>query len=169
MDEASPSQTAHTGAIDSRGAFVAALHQALETALTQRARRMLWVDRDFADWPLDDEAWLQRLGDWLHLPQRRLLLLADGFEDLRQRRPRFVANYRLWSHAIAAYSPASDDTADLPSLLLAEGAVLVQLLDRNHWRGWSSSEPATLRLWSERVDALLQRSEPAFPATTLGL
>lgn len=169
MDEASRSRTAPTGAIDSRGSFVAALHQALDTAAAQRARRMVWVDRDFADWPLDDAPWLQRLGDWLRLPQRRLLLLAAGYDDLQRRRPRFIANYKLWSHAIDAYRPAPEDAAELPSLLLAESTVVVQLLDSSHWRGWSSTEPSTLQSWSERVEALLQRSEPAFPATTLGL
>lgn len=169
MQEPLQPQPAPDGAIDSRGAFETSLHEALATAWSQRARRMVWVDPDFAAWPLDDAAWLQRLGEWLRLPQRRLLLLADDFEGLRQRCPRFVALYPLWSHAIAAHSPLPEDAVELPSLLLADSTVLVQLLDKDHWRGWSSFEPAALRLCQERVDALLQRSEPAFAATTLGL
>ena len=82
---------------------------------------------------------------------------------------RFVAGYRLWTHAITACSPLPEDAVELPSLLLADGAALVQLLDKEHWRGWSSNEPALLRLGQERIDALLQRSQPAFAATTLGL
>ncbi|HMO48613.1 MAG TPA: hypothetical protein PKB14_21625 [Rubrivivax sp.] len=163
------SQAAPAGAIDSRGAFAASLHEALAAALARRARRMVWVDPDFSGWPLDDAAWLQRLGEWLRLPQRRLLLLASDFDGLRQRCPRFVAGYRLWSHAIAASSPLPEDAVELPSLLLAEGTVLVQLLDKSLWRGWSSSEPAALRSCQERVDALQQRAAPAFPVTTLGL
>jgi hypothetical protein len=57
----------------------------------------------------------------------------------------------------------------LPCLLLADRTLLVQLLDKTHWRGWASNEPASLRAWQERTDALLQRSAPAFAATTLGL
>ena len=38
---------------------------------------------------------LQRLTDWLRLPQRQLVLLANDYEDLRRRRARFVASYRL--------------------------------------------------------------------------
>lgn len=156
-------------AIDSRSAFSGAVQQAVELALERRTRRMLWADSDFADWPLDDPALLQRLTDWLRLPQRQLVLLASDYDDLRRRRARFVACYRLWSHAISAYGPAEDDVAQLPCLLLAERTVLVQLLDKTHWRGWSSTEAASLQAWQERSDALLQRATPALAVTTLGL
>ncbi len=156
-------------AITTRSGFVAAVQQALEQALAQRARRMLWADADFADWPLNDALLLQRLVDWLRLPQRQLLLLAVDYEGLRQRHARFTALYGLWSHAIAARTPAQDEAAQLPCLLLAERTVAVHLIDKAHWRGWVGTEPATLRLWQERTDALLQRSEAALPVTTLGL
>jgi hypothetical protein len=155
--------------IDSRSGFIAAVHEALDRALAQRARRMLWADSDFAEWPLDDPALLQRLTDWLRLPQRQLVLLASDYELLRRRHARFVACYRMWSHVIAAFAPAEDDVAQLPCLLLADRTVLVQLLDKDHWRGWSSAEPASLRLAREQTEALLQRSESAFAVTTLGL
>jgi len=156
-------------AITTRSDFVAAVHEALDLALARRARRLLWADADFADWPLDDAALLQRLLDWLRLPQRQLLLLATDYEDLRRRCSRFTALYGLWSHAIAARAPAEDEAAQLPCLLLAERTVAVHLMDKAHWRGWIGTEAATLRLWQERTDALLQRSEAAFPVTTLGL
>jgi hypothetical protein len=156
-------------AIDSRSAFVNAVHEAVDLALARRARRMLWADSDFADWPLDDPALLQRLTDWLRLPQRQLVLLASDYEDLRRRRARFVACFRLWSHVISAHSPAEDDVAQLPCLLLADRTVLVQLLDKSHWRGWTSIEPTSLRAWQEHTDAVLQRSESTFAVTTLGL
>jgi hypothetical protein len=155
--------------IDSRSGFVAAVHEALVQALARRARRMLWADSDFADWPLDDPALLPRLTDWLRLPQRQLILLASDYELLRRRRARFVATYRMWSHAIASFAPAEDDVAQLPCLMLADRTVLVQLLDKVHWRGWTSTEPSSLRLAREQTDALLQRSESAFAVTTLGL
>jgi len=158
-----------TRAIDSRSAFVAAVHEGVQQALQRRARRMLWCDRDFADWPLDDPDLLQELSDWLRLPQRQLLMLASDYEVLRRQRARFVAWYRLWSHAVSAQAPAADDVGELPCLLLADRTLLVQLQDKTHWRGWSSSEPAALQACRERTDALLQRAEPAFPVTTLGL
>lgn len=154
--------------IDSRSGFIAAVHEALDQALAQRARRMLWADCDFADWPLDDAQVLQRLTGWLRLPQRQLILLASHYRPLGCR-ARFVACHRLWSHAIAAYSPAEEDLAQLPCLLLADGHVLVRVLDKTRWRGWVSSDPPMLRRVAEQTDALLQRSVPAFAVTTLGL
>jgi hypothetical protein len=157
------------GPIDSRAAFVAAVHRAVAQALACGARRMVWVDADLVDWPVDDEALLQSLSQWLRLPQRRLLLLAQDYDAVARRHPRFVAWYRLWSHAVAAFSPASDATITLPCALLADDAVLVHLLEPQRWHGWSAGEPATLRQWRDRLDALLQQSVPAFPVTTLGL
>jgi hypothetical protein len=163
-DDARPGRRA----IDSRSDFVTALHEAIEQALARRARLMAWVDADFADWPLDDPALLQRLSDWLRLPGRRLQLLAADYEGAR-RHARFMACYRLWSHAISAHGPAQDDAAALPCLLLADDTCLVQLPDKARWRGWATTEPPELRAWRERTDALLQRSAPAFAVTTLGL
>jgi hypothetical protein len=155
-------------AIGSRAAFVAALQESLSDALTRGARSMFWVDSDFADWPLDDAQWLQQLADWLRLPQRRLVLLAAEPEALRLR-SHFMACYGLWTHAIGVQAPAPEDLPGLPRLLLAERTVGLQVQDKRHWRGELSVEPATLRQWRERVDALLQRSEPALPFTILGL
>jgi len=155
--------------IESRGEFLAALHDAVDRAVTRGARRMVWVDADFAEWPLEDPALLQRLTDWLRLPQRQLVLLAADYGDMRRRRARFVAWYRLWSHAINAYGPSPDDVAELPCVLWAERAALVFLLDPLRWRGWAVSDALAQRQWRDRIDAILQRSQPAFPATTLGL
>jgi hypothetical protein len=140
-----------------------------QTGPTATAPHLDSTDADLSDWPLDDPALLQRLVDWLRLPQRQLRLLAADYEGLRRRCPRFTALYGLWSHAIAARTPAEDELGPLPCLLLAEHAVAVHLMDKAHWRGWVDTQPTTLRLWRERTDALLQRSQGAFPVNTLGL
>ena len=49
-----------------------------------------------------------------------------------------------------------------PACCWPSARVLVQMLDKIHWRGWVSTEPASLRLARERTDALLQRSSAAF-------
>lgn len=156
-------------AIATRGEFVAAVLRAVDCAIERGSRRMLWVDGDFAEWPLDDPALLDALSNWLRLPQRQLVLLARDFEDIRRKRARFVAWHRAWSHAISAFSPAEADAKDLPCLLLVEGAAWVQLLDAAQWRGRLSFDAAQERLWRDKLDAVLQRSEPAMTATTLGL
>jgi hypothetical protein len=156
-------------AIDTRREFIAALRGSVQLAVAQRARRMLWADHDFADWPLDDPTLLEAMTQWLRLPGRHLVLLAHNFDGVSRRCPRFVAWYRVWSHGVSAFSPQPSDAAELRCLLLVEGKAAVQLVDKERWRGWISIDPQEVNQLRDSIDALLQRSDPAFPATTLGL
>lgn len=155
--------------IASHGEFVAAVHDTVARARHHGVRRMVWADTDFADWPLDDVLLWPKLLEWLKLPQRRLVLLANDYGQLAHRCPRFVAGYRSWSHAIQAFSPDPGDVGQLPSLLVAEGAAVVRLTDRQHWRGRASCDAAESRASLDQLDVLLQRSSPTFAVTTLGL
>jgi hypothetical protein len=156
--------------IGSRAEFVAALHWALQTSVALRARRIVWVDRNFAEWPLDDAELHDTLAAWLRLPQRRLVLLAGQYDELPSRHPRFTAWRRLWAHAIETWSPSDVLAADdLPTLALDDSAVCVHLVDMLHWRGRAVLDAREARRWRDRIDALLQHSSPAFPANALGL
>ncbi len=155
--------------IESRADFVAAVHDTVSLALAGATRRMVWLDADFAEWPLNEPALLQALTNWVRLPQRQLVLLAADYDDLRRRHARFTAWVRLWSHVVTSFSPSWDEVAELPCVLLAEGAGLVHLLDPVQWRGWATADVFQQHEWRERIDAFLQRSTPAFPVTTLGL
>ena len=155
--------------IGSRAEFVAALHAALAQALQRRARSMVWVDADFAGWPLDDPAWLRTLTEWIRLPARQLVLVGHSFDHVVRRRSRFNTWHRLWSHAVFGCVPQEGVDDELPCLLVVQGGPTVRLVDAERWRGHSEADPAVARLWGERVDALLQRCVPALPATTLGL
>lgn len=154
--------------ITSRVEFGAAVRWGLETAIARGARRVWCTDPHFADWPLDEPALLDPLTVWLRLPQRRLVLLAEDYDELPRRHPRFVAWRRSWTHAIDTWSPSEAPT-ELPTLLVDDGPVVVMLADRVHWRGRAALDPREARLCRERTDAVLQRSEPAFPANQLGL
>ena len=55
------------------------------------------------------------------------------------------------------------------ALLFVPGLSCVRVLDRIRYRGTVSNRPVDLTESRETVDALLQRSVEAFPATTLGL
>ena len=156
-------------AIDSRRDFIAALQASVQSAVAQGARRMLWVDRDFAEWPLGDPTLLEAMTQWLRLPRRQLVLLARDFGDVSRRCPRFVAWYQMWSHVVSAFSPPPSDGAELPSLLLVEGTAAVHLVDKERWRGRISLDSKEVNQVRDSIDALLQRCDPAFPATTLGL
>ena len=155
--------------IDSRTAFAAAIRWGFDAAIEAGARRLLLVDRDFAEWPLDEPALHDRLTAWLRLPKRRLVLLADEYEVVTRRHPRFVRWRADWSHAIDAFSPLAEDRVELPTLLVDDGAISVQLIDAVHWRGRADRDPRQALSWRETLDAVLQRSEPAFAVNRLGL
>lgn len=155
--------------IDSRLAWGAALKWGLQTAIARGARSITCVDADFADWPLNDGALLQEVGFWLRLPQRRLVLLAAGFEEVPRRHPRFMAWRRDWVHAIHGLQAPEELVPSLPRALLDDASLSVELLDSVHWRGRASLEARTAHLLRERVDAILQRATPAFALNTLGL
>ncbi len=156
-------------AIDSRSGWQAALRSGFATAMAQGARRIVAVDPDFADWPLDDSTLLQGLTDWLRLPQRRLVLLGANFDALPRRCPRFNVWRTPWAHAIEGWQVPEDLARDLPTVLCSDGEVSVQLFDALHWRGRAVLDGRRARQWCEEIDVLLQRSERALAVRTLGL
>jgi hypothetical protein len=156
-------------AIESRSGFTAALHWGFGEAMARSARRIVCVDRDFTNWPLGDAALLEALTGWIRRPQRQLVLLGGRFDEVPRRHPRFVAWRRAWGHAVPAWTPPEDLAAELPTLLFDDGPVLVRLFDAVHWRGRAEFDDGAARLYRDEVDAVLQRSEPAFPVTDLGL
>ncbi len=151
--------------LDGRRDFHAAV---LALARTDRAAEWWWVDPDFAGWPLDDPALIGALAQWLARPGRQLTLLACEFETLQRRHPRFVAWRRDRAHQI--FGRAVDvEASQMPTLMLGATPRGLQLLDRERHRGVWIAEPAAWRDARELVDVLLQRSQPSFAATVLGL
>ena len=161
--------TAPVPIIDSRSGFAAAIQWGFGRAVELGARRIVCVDRDFAIWSLDDAARLESLAAWLRLPQRRLVLLAAHFDEVPRRHPRFVTWRRHFAHAVATLAAPEDLVDALPTLLIDDKGTLVRLVDAVHWRGRASDDEATARPWRDEIDAVVQRSEPSFPTTTLGL
>lgn len=164
-------QTPAAPLIDSRRGFGEAITWGFARAMRDggRSRRILCIDPDFAEWPLDAPGLLDGLTAWLRGGQRQLVLLAASYDEVPRRHPRFVAWRRSFTHAVAAYVAPEDVSAVLPTLLLDDDGTLVRLIDAVHWRGRASAEEREARPWREQIDALLQRSEPGFPAQTLGL
>ena len=156
-------------ALRSKADFEAALQWSLRHALAARARRMVWVDTDFAAWPLDDPALLETLTAWLQLPQRRLLLLAHHFSWVERQRPRFGAWRRTWSHAIEAWTPSEGVEAKLPLLVIDDKQLCLQVFDIEQWRGRLSLDERKVGQWRDEIDVLLQRCEAAYPVQHLGL
>lgn len=155
--------------IDSPAGFSAAVRWGLEHAIERAARRILAVDPDFADWPLGDAALLERLGAWMRLPQRQLVLLAADWNSAPRRHPRLAAWRRTWDHALSIWQQPDEPDLELPTLLLDDGPLLLRLASRDPWRGRVELDPRAARLQRDEIDAVLQRSSPGWPATQLGL
>ena len=154
--------------ITSRTEFAAAVVWGVQAAVERGARCLWFTDPNFADWPLDEPALLEALTAWLRLPQRRLILLAESYDEVVRLKPRFVAWRRPWAHAIEAWTP-QDLPAELPTWLLDDGAVCVAVADRVHWRGRCAIDARQAQQHRQEIDAVLQRSETAFPVSQVGL
>jgi hypothetical protein len=102
-------------------------------------------------------------------PQRHLVLLAASYDEMALRHPRFTAWRRLWAHAVAPWQAPPDVESRLPTLLFDDGAVMIRVFDPVQWRGRVSLDAQAARPYRDEIDAVLQRSEPAFPAMRLGL
>ena len=74
-----------------------------------------------------------------------------------------------WSHVVHCRTNIELETGQMPSILLAPGLLSVRLSDPIHHRGQRSHEAAEGLRCRELFDAVLQRSEEAFPASTTGL
>jgi len=98
----------------------------------------------------------------------RLVLRAASYDEVVRWKPRFVAWRRHWAHAVEAWTP-QDLPADLPTWLLDDGPVCVAVADRLHWRGRCAVDAREAQLRRQELDAVLQRSETAFPVNSLGL
>ncbi|RQO61992.1 hypothetical protein DBR47_05645 [Paucibacter sp. KBW04] len=163
------------GVFEGRQAFAAALTQCLAWAGAEDCRDLRWVDASFVDWPLSEPALLAVLQAWAK-PGRRLLLLAQQFEDLRRRHPRFVQWRARYGHCVQArafdedWQPLGHGAPE--ALLWAKGreaTLSLRLLDKQHWRGVLSLSQIDAVSLREQTDASLQRSYESFASTTLGL
>jgi len=154
--------------ISSRDEFLDVARALLSQADSSGAREITLVDTDFSPWPLDDASVIDALTRWIRLPGRRLRLVGHRFDMIERDQARFAAWRKPFVHAVESFSPTDVDPGDMPSLLLLDAASL-ELFDREHWQARTTSERRTLVLQRERLDALMQRCEAAWPVTMLGL
>ena len=154
--------------ITTRGEFHAALRLAFAEAAANGARELWLADEDFADWPLGERAVIEQLGQWA-ASSRKMTLLARSFDEVSRRHARWVEWRRQWSHIVSCRTNTELATGEVPSVLLAVGTVSVRLSDVVHHRGRLARDSAEQLRCKELIDAVLQRSEEAFPATTTGL
>ncbi len=154
--------------ITSRSGFHDAVRQGFAAAARLGCRELWLCDADFADWPLGERSVIEQLTRWA-TSQRRLTLLATQFDDMARRHPRWVAWRRDWAHVVHCRANTELERSQFPCVMLAPGAFSVALSSPVQHRGRVSDVPADLLRWKESIDAVLQRSEESFPATTTGL
>jgi hypothetical protein len=163
--DATPSRNPTTG----RQAFQQVLVNAVVGAAVEGRRELIWVDNDFADWPLDDASVLDAMSRWARQPTRRLLVVANNFQEVPRRHPRFTRWRSTYAHRVECRSAPEVSTNDFPSLMLAGELYSLQLLDKRQWRARWLDDETDHKAWRGVVDAILQRSELDFGANTLGL
>ena len=154
--------------ITSRSEFHEAVRSAFAEAAVQGCREIWLCDVDYADWPLSEPAVVDHLTQWAKA-YRKLTLIAQHFDEFPRRHSRWVAWRRTWSHVVECRTNAELEAGKMPTMLLAPGLVTVRLIDPVRYRGSVSRSPADAIQARELVDAVLQRSEEAFPVTSLGL
>jgi hypothetical protein len=162
MDEA----TKAPERIDGRKDWLAALQAAVEEAALHE-RELCLVDANFEGWPLDDPQVLAGLLAFAKKPLRRVIMVAANFDQIAVHHPQFTRWRRDWSHVIDCHQ-TDVEASQVPTLVLA-GVRSVHLSAPAVWRGFVLHNGKERHDWRDVVDALLQRSEPGFPATTLGL
>ena len=152
---------------EGREDFRQLLRDALVTAAREGWREIILSDASFEDWPLGERAVAESLQAWSR-SGRRMLLLAKRYDQVTRQHARFVQWRGMWSHIITATACPQADALDLPSALWSPAWVLERRdVERSH--GYCGSEPERRVALRETLNEWLQKSTPAFPATTLGL
>jgi hypothetical protein len=150
----------------------AAFHRQLQDGLG-RAQREIWLaDRDFADWPLNTDAFTAAMQSFLRQSAaNHLKLLMQDAERLAVDAPRFMQV--LKPHAQNAQCrivpPHAARFGEACSMLIVDRSLLVRRFHRNHLRGAAEFDPAAARPWLDQFETLWEESTPALASTTLGL
>lgn len=157
-----------TGPVDSELAFGEAVWAGIEAAREQGVRELTFCDPHFAYWPLSQDRVLSSLTAFLKVPGRRLTVLAQEYEHLRRRHPKFVRWRQVWGHVVSPlylHSPA----ADLPCLLLADVKHALLLQQADAWSGdWVTERGRVLAL-QEKVALWKQQAQPDLAISVTGL
>lgn len=165
---AGPKDTGEHHVLQGRADWQQALRASILEVCAADCREVWWCDADFAEWPIGEREIVDALGRWAYA-HRRLTLVAASYDRLAERHPRWVQFRRQWAHVVECRSLDSLEASQWQGLLLAPGVLTLRLFDRAHHRGSLSrrrDDAVTSREW---LEALLQQSASAFPATTLGL
>lgn len=155
------------GRFEGRLEFAELVRRSFALAAEQGWREIIVCDASFEDWPLGERSVAQALHDWAGTG-RKLTMLAQNYDEVVRRHARFVSWRRTWSHIVECRGSASVSASDLPSAFWSPVWVF-ERLDLVRSTGVAGPEAARRLTLRERLAEKLQRSSPAFAATTLGI
>lgn len=154
--------------IDSEQSFCEAVIAGVEQAHAQRLLELTMCDPHFGFWPLSDARLLSALTAFARLPGRRLVLLAQRYDHVARRHPRFVRWRIDWSHAVSPQC-LDDRQLQMPSLLLAGTAHALYLRDPESWAGEWVTDRRRLQSLHEQAQFWRAHSQPDLPVSITGL
>lgn len=150
-----------------RESFRTRVREALAEAGRAGWRELILCDASFEDWPLGERAVVDALEAWARTGQR-LTLLAQRYDAVERGHPLFVNWRRQRAHLIECRGVPSADALAMPSVLWSPEWVVHrhEVLRSSGVCGGEARRRLRLR---ELLDGWLERSSPAFAASTLGL
>ncbi|MFT3856576.1 MAG: hypothetical protein QM742_03365 [Aquabacterium sp.] len=158
-----------SGQISSWRDFEDRFRAALAVAAAQPVD-MLLMDTDFRHWPLGQRSVMEAFHQWgLSSKGTHCQLLAAHYDDVSRQHPLWVAWHRTWAHRVQCHQVPEELAQQLKPTLILKGTLGLHVLEPLRGSGIWTRDPGTLSEWSLEIDAILQRSEPAMPPTTLGL
>ena len=155
------------GRFDGLAVFAQLVRDALACAAHEGRPHMVWSDANFLDSPLREKAVNESLHAWSR-KGRRLVLLAQRFDEVQRHQARFVQWRNTWDHLVECRVCRQVDASEFPSALWSPHWVM-RRLDLERSTGVSGSEPRRRVVLKEELDECLRQSSPGFPSTVLGL
>lgn len=151
-----------------RESFRTRVREGLSAAGRAGWRELILCDASFEDWPLGERAVVDALEAWARGGGQRLTLLARRYDGLERRHPLFVHWRRQRARLIECRGVPTADALAMPSVLWSpEWALERHEVLRSS--GVCGDEAARRLRLRELLDGWLERSSPAFAASTLGL
>ncbi len=157
--------------VEGQAAVQASLLEQLLLACRDGAPQICCFDADFQHWPLSNAQLLEALRQWA-APHRRLRLLARDYQPLLRQHPRFVQWRQLFAHVVEPRQLGDEGPVDPrrpAALLLGRQPRLWRLIDARQGRAVVQTDASAYGAALEWFDAVAQRSEESFAASTLGL
>jgi hypothetical protein len=155
------------GRFEGREAFRQHVRDALACAAREGWREIILCDANFHDWPLGERAVIDSLNGWARTG-RKLVMLAQNYDEVSRTHPRFVAWRITWAHIIECRRCATVDPHLLPSAFWTSGWVM-RRLDTERSTGVCTVIPERRVALRESLEEWMRQSTAGFPATTLGL